>query len=245
MSVAGIVTLAVAGWLAGAVIWNLAAALVGGRAVRVGPACVGCQAPLPAPAWLPVFGFGVLLKCPACGARQPLVRVPFELAFAAYFGLAGALIDDALRLTAALVFAVPLAAVALIDLRGRVVFPNLLAAGAALGLVLAAPEGLGQVGDALLGVATGVVGVAIYFVAVRWAFGRTRVTPIWTADILLAGMIGAMTRWPVVLTALFLGFALGGLAVVAAVALRRRLVRSVVYGPFLCLGALIAILWRF
>ncbi|MGH2532027.1 MAG: prepilin peptidase [Thermomicrobiales bacterium] len=245
MSTAGVVTLAVFGWLAGALIWIVATALVARRPLSSGPACEQCGATLPAPAWAPAYGFGVSFVCPACEHRQPLGRVPFELAIAAYFAAVALLIDDPVRQVAALVFAVLLALVALIDLRSRLVFSNLLVMGTLLGLAFAALEGLAQIGDALLGAATALVGVAIYFAAVRWAFGRVRVTPIWTGDILLAGMIGAMTRWPVVLTALFLGFALGGLAVVAAVVVKRRLVRSVFYGPFLCLGALIAILWRF
>ncbi|MGH2558250.1 MAG: hypothetical protein ACRDJH_04230 [Thermomicrobiales bacterium] len=245
MSIAGVVSLAVLGWLVGAVIWVVASAFAARRPVLSGPVCARCAAALPAPAWAPGYGLGVGLVCPACEGRQPLLRLPFEIAVAAYFAAAARLIDDPLRQGAALTFAVLLTLIALIDLRSRLVFSNLLVLGTALGLLFAALEGLGPIGDALLGAAAGMVGVAIYFVAVRWAFGRTRITPIWTVDILLAGTIGAMTRWPVVLTALFLGFAMGGLAVVAAVLFRRRQVRSLFYGPFLCLGALIAILWRF
>lgn len=63
-------------------------------------------------------------------------------------------------------------------------------------------------------------------------------------DVKLAAMIGFMTAFPVVILALFLGIISGG--VVAAVLLitrRKQRKDTVPFGPFLCLGALIALLW--
>jgi prepilin signal peptidase PulO-like enzyme (type II secretory pathway) len=192
-----------------------------------------------------LYGFGTTLACPECGARQDLFRPLFEVAMAAYFVAAGALIEDPVRLVSAVVFAPLVAVIALTDLWAKLLYPNLVILGAVLGLVFAALDGIHPFGDALLGALAGIVAVALYFALVRWAFGRRRVTPLWAADILLAGMAGAMARWPVVLTALFLGFLLGAGAVLAVLPLGRARLRAVTYGPFLCLGTLLAILWRF
>lgn len=63
-------------------------------------------------------------------------------------------------------------------------------------------------------------------------------------DVKLAAMIGFMTAFPMVIVSLFVSIITGG--IIAAILLasgRRKKKDTVPFGPFLCLGAFVALLW--
>lgn len=63
-------------------------------------------------------------------------------------------------------------------------------------------------------------------------------------DVKLAALIGMMTGFPLVIVGLFIGIILGGLvAVILLITKRRGRKDPMPFGPFLCLGAIAALLW--
>ena len=63
-------------------------------------------------------------------------------------------------------------------------------------------------------------------------------------DVKLAAMIGFMTAFPMIVIALFLAIISGGIvAAVLLITRRKQRKDTVPFGPFLCLGALITLLW--
>lgn len=63
-------------------------------------------------------------------------------------------------------------------------------------------------------------------------------------DVKLAGLIGLMVGFPMVLVALFVAVILGGLvAIVLLIAKRRGKKDPIPFGPFLCLGGMVAMFW--
>lgn len=202
----------------------------------------GCGTALPAAGWLPLFGFGFARSCPACGARQPIWRVVFEGGVAAYYALAAWRQDEWLTLVSALVFAVPLLVILLVDLWTRLIYTNVIYAGTLAGFVLALADGASALLRSVIGlVAATLIFAGFYLLAVA-LYHNTRVVPFGRGDIYLAAMIGAMVRWLDVLGALFYGIALAGLGAVLILVTRRAGRRQAMpYGPFLCLGALITL----
>lgn len=63
-------------------------------------------------------------------------------------------------------------------------------------------------------------------------------------DVKLAGLIGLMVGFPMVLVALFVAVVLGGLvAIVLLIARRKGKKDPIPFGPFLCLGGMVAMFW--
>lgn len=202
----------------------------------------GCGVALPAAGWLPLFGFGLAWKCPACGMRQPVWRVGFEVLVAGYYALAAWRHDDWLSLTTVVVFAVPLLMILLVDLWTRLIYTSVIYAGVLAGLAFALADGVNALAHSVLGlVAATLIFAGFYLLAIAM-YHNTRVVPFGRGDIYLAAMIGAMVRWSEVIGALFYGIALAGLAAVVILVTRRAGRRQAMpYGPFLCLGALLAL----
>jgi leader peptidase (prepilin peptidase)/N-methyltransferase len=206
--------------------------------------CPGCGTQLAARANVPV-GSGRVLKgrCRSCGMpispRYPAV----ELGTAALFAAAGARFAGEAVLPSYLVFFAALVAVSAIDLEHfivpkLVVYPAL--AVSVPGMVAAAAVGdeWSALRDAAAG---GVLAWAVLFVI-------HLVSPqgMGFGDVRLAGLIGVHLGWlsvAHVLVGLFLAFlsaAVTGLGLVAAG--RRTRKDKVPFGPFLALGAVVAVL---
>jgi leader peptidase (prepilin peptidase)/N-methyltransferase len=244
--VAWISVLAIAGWAMGAAVWVAAVALARGEVFLARPACRACGAALPVTAWLPVYGFGTALICPTCERRQDLRRPVVEIGMALYFVAAGLLIDDATRLLTALAFAIPLLAIALVDLWSRQVYPNLLGLAALMGIILAGLDGFDGISASIKGLLAGAALLALYRFVARVIYPSLGLAPLGWIDVMLGAMIGAMVRWPVVLGALFVGLLAAAIVDIALLLVHRdRRRRAALYGPFLCLGALAAILLQF
>lgn len=90
--------------------------------------------------------------------------------------------------------------------------------------------------DALLGGAGAFAAFFLIALLGRGAMGM--------GDVKLAGVIGLMTGYPLVVPALTGGIVLGGLAA-AAMLITRRATRktAIAYAPYLCVGTLAMLLW--
>ena len=116
--------------------------------------------------------------------------------------------------------------------------------GVALGWVFAAMDGGHSLLDSVIGMAVGGGVFIFFFVAAILIYRNIRVVPFGLGDVYLAAMIGAMVRIDLVMRALFIGIFLAGIilaALLAAKVLSRK--QAVAYGPYLCLGALITLMF--
>jgi prepilin signal peptidase PulO-like enzyme (type II secretory pathway) len=130
--------------------------------------------------------------------------------------------------------------VAVLDLHRRLVYgvvtyPVTLLALLLTPLVLDQPLGSGLVGAAVGGLIFGglhLLARRVYHTADAFGLG----------DVMIAGLVGAMTGWPGVARALFLGALLGGLVALGLLLTRHGRRAHFAYGPALCLGALLTLL---
>lgn len=124
--------------------------------------------------------------------------------------------------------------VLVIDLEHRRVLNLMLLPAACVALAASVWRGSPAPGSALLG---GAVGFGIFFIVALAGRGK-----MGAGDVKLAGVIGLVIGYPVIVTALFWGILLGGLAALALL-LTRRVGRGgyIAYAPYLCLGALMVL----
>ena len=237
------VVLAVVGWFAGAAVWVVAHAQAAKRSPFSGPACDACAAPLGPRAWLPLFGFGLARRCGACGLAQSALRPLFELAVAAFFAVLALRQGPSVDLLAAVLFALPLLVILLVDWWTKLIYTNVIGAGLLLGFGFALIEGYRALINSLLSATGAVLVFGLLFVVAALVYRNIRVVPFGLGDVYLAAMIGAMVRYPAVVSALFLGIFLAGIILMLLLATKRVSRRSAVpYGPFLCAGALISLM---
>jgi leader peptidase (prepilin peptidase)/N-methyltransferase len=205
----------------------------------------GCGAPLPILAWLPLYGLGTAFRCPNCGAQQSVWRAGVEIATVLYFAIAASRIDDGLHLAAVLVFSLPLLVILLVDTWTRLIYTNVIYAGTAAGLIFALAEGgPKELGKAVLAMVAAIGIFVLFFLLARVFYRSVNVVPFGKGDVYLAAMIASMVRLGDLVQALFIGIllaALGGLLLIATKRVSRR--QAMPYGPYLCLGALIALVW--
>lgn len=139
--------------------------------------------------------------------------------------------DDPAALVTFWLFATYFLAVLVIDLEHRRVLDIMSGPAALVALALAGSRGLPALGNAALG---GLVGFGLFLLAAILSRGKLGV-----GDIKLAGVIGLAAGYPHVVSALFLGIVLGGLASLILLTSRRIGLKSyIAYAPYLCLGAL-------
>jgi leader peptidase (prepilin peptidase)/N-methyltransferase len=217
----------------------------GESVVRPPSHCPRCDTPIaprdnvPVVSWLLLRG-----KCRHCGepisARYPFVEL---LTGAVFAGLAARLGAD-WALPAYLYFGAVCVALALIDLDHKRLPNALTLPSYGVGLVL-----LG--GAALLThephlVVRAVVGMAVLY-AIYFLLVLAYPAGMGFGDVKLAGVLGlylAYLGWSTWFVGWLLGFMLGGVFGVLAIALRKASRKTQVpYGPFMILGALLAVWW--
>ena len=245
MSPIAVIGVGLLGLFVGAAVWVVSRARATERPLFAGPACANseCGAGLPALAWLPFYGFGAALTCGRCGARQPLRRPLFELAVAAYYAVAAARFEGR-DLAAVLVFAVPLLLILLVDWWTRFIHTDVIGLGLIAGFGFAAADGVRPFLSALGATAGAVTVFVLFFVLAALIYRNVRVVPFGLGDVYLAAMIGAMTRTSNVVQALLTGVLLAGVGSILLLVTRRVGRRDAIpYGPFLCVGALVALLF--
>jgi len=212
--------------------------------VRPRSRCPGCGAAIaprdnvPVLSWLALRG-----RCRSCGerisARYPLV----EVTTAALFALTALRLGLDAALPAFLVFVAALVAITPIDLElrivpNRIVYPTLFVSAPLLLLAAAIDGDWASAREAAIG---GVAAFAMFFVL--WY-----VSPkgMGYGDVRLSGVIGMFLGWLglwEVALGLFLAFLSASVIGVALMAAGRKGRRDVIpFGPFLALGAVLAIL---
>jgi leader peptidase (prepilin peptidase)/N-methyltransferase len=208
--------------------------------------CTTCQRIIPWYDNIPVLSWFVLRgRCRQCGEpfsfRYPMVELltaVLLLALLAKFGLS-------LGLLFAFYFACSLLVVTYIDLDHRIIPDRVTLPAIAVGLLLAlvAPAAVrvGAVQSWALGTLVG--GGVLWLVA--WGYERaTGREGMGGGDIKLLAMIGAFLGWQGVLVTLLLASFIGsaiGIAWMLARGADTKL--AIPFGPFLALGALVALFW--
>ena len=244
------VTLALAAGLLGLLIGSFLNVVVwrvprGESVVSPPSACPGCGTAIrprdnvPVVSWLLLRG-----RCRDCGAaisaRYPLVELACAGLFAAMalrFGLDPVL--PAFLYLAAVGLALALIDVDCKRLPNALTLPSYPVAAVLLGIAALAGSSSGSIGRALLG------GAAMY--AVYFALCFAYPAGMGFGDVKLAGVLGLYVGWlgwGEWAVALFLGFLLGAVFGVGLLLVRRGGRKTAVpFGPFMLLGALLAVLW--
>jgi leader peptidase (prepilin peptidase)/N-methyltransferase len=157
------------------------------------------------------------------------------LAVAGLFGLLGLRFGLSVRLVVVSLCAAILVLILVIDLEHRLVLNVVLAPAAGLALLASLIEGPG-LKSAVFG---GTVGFLLFLIiAVAYPGG------LGMGDVKLAGLIGLMVGFPLVIVALIVGIVCGGVGVSLLFAARRVGRKSYVpYAPFLAVGGLVALVY--
>jgi len=217
--------------------------------VRPGSHCDSCNQRLKAIDLVPVLSYLWLRgRCRYCGARIPL-RSPFvEFGAAAVFAFLAWHYGLSRELAFAAVYAAIFIVIFVIDLEQKlilnvVVFPAMLLAFAFSFFWGGYQEFWPKVGPGF--VLSALMGGAVGFLLMLLPYLITRGRGMGYGDVKLAALIGLMSGFPLVVVALLVGIVAGG--VVAIFLLLSRLVKSrkaaIPYGPFLAVGAMVALLW--
>ncbi len=238
-----IVLYALIGLVVGGIV-NLLADVLPYRHKKItAPVCPACDQPRSAIQSLAVLAFlSGRRKCPSCGRPIAWRNPSVELALAGLFALLYNFYSDQLvKLMLASFFTSVLLLVTVTDLEHRLI-PNRAILPAIAIAALASPLWFGPGWYlALLG---GLIGYSFFWLAVvlgnkflgRGAMG-------W-GDVRLAAFVGLITGVPGVLTALVVTILAGG--VITFVLLLTRIVNlrsGIPYGPFICLGGFITMLY--
>jgi len=207
--------------------------------------CPSCDTPIADRDNVPVVSWLVLRgRCRSCRARISIRYPIVEVGTAALFVAAAVRLGATWQLPAFCVFFASLLAISMIDLDhfiipNRVIYPTLAVTIPMLVVAAAADGTWSHLRNAAIG---GVAGFAalfvIHFISPRgMGFG----------DVRLAGVIGMMLGWlglRYLFLGLFLGFLLAAVIGLALIAARLRTRKDAVpFGPFMAMGAVLAVLW--
>jgi leader peptidase (prepilin peptidase)/N-methyltransferase len=236
MSAAAVIAAGLAGLLVGSFLNVVAYRLPRGESlVSPGSRCPSCGTPVKPYDNVPVLSWLLLRgRCRHCG--EPIAwRYPaVELATAALYAAVVATRDDAQGIALGLILVTALVPIVLIDLERRLI-PNLITGPAAVAAVVAGLvldiDGLGE--QLIAGAAAGG-----FFLLAALAYPRG----MGMGDVKLAGMLGlylGRAVAPAVFIALVAGVLVGGV-IMARLGAREGRKAAVPFGPFLALGALIA-----
>jgi prepilin signal peptidase PulO-like enzyme (type II secretory pathway) len=234
---------AVFGLALAAVLWITSRALASGELPALQPPCPYCPGEFSSEAWIPLIG--AFSRCTNCRRTMGYGRVVLEVGLAAAFAVAAYRIDSTKGLIEIVLFSIPLVVIMLTDLWTGAVFRNLAVFGIALGLLFAGISGWETFKEALVGAGVSIAVFGIMMLVMRKILPTVHLAPVGEGDVLIAGMIGAMARWPGVILALFAGVLVAGIGAAIVLSARRNDQTSVVpFGPFLCAAALpIFIFW--
>lgn len=184
---------------------------------------------------VPVLSYVLLRgRCRFCRAPIPW-RLPLvEILTGGLFAFLAWRLGAGLELISALVYVVLFVPIFFIDLREGIIPDVIVFPGMALALGLALLEG-----RAVAAVVGGAVGfglfLSIYYLA-RRGMGQ--------GDVKLAGLLGLINGWPLILVAVLLSFISGGLVASVFLAMKAKGRKDPVpFGPFLVVGSFVALLW--
>lgn len=237
MSAPVIVFFALIGLGLGSTLWIVARSFASDQLPAAQPGCPYCPGVFPATAWIPLFGASV--RCTNCRRTMGRGRWAFDFAIGASFMIAASRTESAATLIEFAVFAAVLALIMLIDFWTGSVYRNLVFAGMAIGLAAAGIRGWDTFIESMQGLLAGVVIFGAGMLLLRKILPAMQLAPIGGGDVLVAGMIGAMARWPACLFTFFAGVALAAVGVAVVVYLERSArIEPQPFGPFLCAAAI-------
>jgi len=216
--------------------------------------CTSCKKRLSEKDLVPLFSYLLLRgRCRYCGVRIPVRIFIVELITAILFGLItwhfisqyGVL---NIHLAMLLIYVCIFLLIFFIDLEQQIIVNITIYIGIALALIFSffwfpffwpdfyiwPNQGILS---ALLG---GITGAALILLPNIITRGRG----MGGGDVMLAGFIGTVTGFPLVIVALVIGIISGGIVAIALVALRRKKRKDVIpFGPFLCTAAIVTLMW--
>jgi leader peptidase (prepilin peptidase)/N-methyltransferase len=212
--------------------------------------CPKCKTPIRAFDNIPILSWFLLFgKCRKCGGkialRYPVVEALMgllSLAIYLKFGLAAAVIPYC-------VFALALLIVSFIDLETFLIPDSIVLPGIGAGILCAAviPDffftlGKGSVFYSLFGALTGAVLVAALAFLGKLVWKKDAMGG---GDLKLLAMIGAFLGWKSVFITMFFASVLGTIISVVLILLKKKKMDDYVpFGPYLGLGALIALFYK-
>jgi leader peptidase (prepilin peptidase)/N-methyltransferase len=238
-----IVLYALIGLIVGGIV-NLLADVLPDRRKKVStPTCPACGQPRSA---IQSLGVAALLlgrrKCPSCGHpiawRNPVV----ELALAALFALLYVFYADQLiQLVLASFFTSVLLLVTVTDFEHRLI-PDRAIIPAIVIAALVSPLWFGP--GWYLALVGGAIGYGFFWLAVQLGNRFLGRGAMGWGDVKLAAFVGLITGFPGIITALVITIIAGG--VISLILLVTRIVNlksGIPYGPFICLGGFITMLY--
>jgi leader peptidase (prepilin peptidase)/N-methyltransferase len=197
--------------------------------------CEACGHGLSTRDLLPILSYVMLRgKCRYCDVpiswRLPLV----ELLTGGLFAFLAWRLGPGLELASSLVYVLLFVPIFFIDLERGIIPDVIVFPGMALALGLALLEG-----RAVAAVVGGAVGfglfLSIYYLA-RRGMGQ--------GDVKLAGLLGLINGWPLILVAVLLSLISGGLVASVFLAMKAKGRKDPVpFGPFLVVGSFVTLLW--
>jgi leader peptidase (prepilin peptidase)/N-methyltransferase len=214
----------------------------GGSIVRPPSACPACGTRLRAWDNIPLLSYLALRgRCRYCAA-------PISPRYAIVEALSGLLpVLLFVRYGAAAPFWVfwPLSCVLLvlsfIDLDLRILSDKVTLPGIVIGLAVAPLTGLLGFWESLVGVLVG--GGALYLIGILGEL-LLKKESMGGGDVKLAAMLGAFLGWQMIVMSLFVAFLTGAIVGIAVMSVKRNdWDHAIPFGPFIALGAMVAILW--
>ncbi|MBI4537601.1 MAG: prepilin peptidase [candidate division NC10 bacterium] len=207
-----------------------------------GSRCPACRAPIRPWDNIPVLSFLILRgKCRACGATISW-RYPFvEALTAALFFLTVTTFGPTLQAALLLVFLCGLVAVAFIDLDHQIIPNAVTLPGIPLGLLAGFLVGDPPLLDRLIGCLAGAGFLYLVLFYGSVLYGQEAMGE---GDLNLIALVGAFLGWRAVILTVLIGCFSGsvvGLGLIVAGRLSRR--QHMPFGPFLALGAVVALFW--
>jgi leader peptidase (prepilin peptidase)/N-methyltransferase len=221
--------------------------------------CPHCKKRLPAYDNIPFISY-LLLKgrCRACQRRIPLRYPLVELLTGIIFVLVFARYGLSYDLFFYIVFLAALIIASFIDIKHRIIPDEVSLGGAIVGFILSSTRGFRlehlswdyrPVVDSLLGVITGAAVIyltgfifdLVYFRLLKRPPIQGETSSMGGGDVKLMAMIGAFLGWQKALLTFFLAPFFG--ALVGVIVLITKKDHTIAYGPFLSLGALLALFY--
>lgn len=208
--------------------------------------CAGCGRPLGWWAGVPLLDVAVRRRCPHCSVRRPWAERPLVLAVvsAAVLGAMSARIGDDVVLAAYCILGLSLVAISAIDFErflipNRLVYPTAAVVGPLFVIASAVDHRWGSLARAAIAAAAAFVAFLAVHLAVPQGMGF--------GDVRLAGLVGLASGWLGLghaFVAFFTAFVFGALVGVGVMAAGRggRKTR-IPFGPFMALGAVVAVVW--
>jgi leader peptidase (prepilin peptidase)/N-methyltransferase len=217
--------------------------------------CDACQHPLSPKDLVPVFSYLWLRgRCRYCGAHIPSRTLWVELGTGLLFGLIYWRYGLSTEFAFTAFFSCIFIAIIFIDaehklILNKLVYPASLAAIIIYSIDLLLPEpGLfpGLIYMPEMKVLSSIIGGSIGFVFFLLVFliGLLAGGAMGAGDVKLAGLIGLVTGFPLVLPALFLGIVAAGLVAIVLLLFRiKGRKEALPYGAFLGIGPIVTLLW--